>query len=216
MVAIAVDIWTDLVCPWCFIGKRRFEAALDGFEHRDAVEVRWRSFELDPGAPAESSMTIPERIRRDLGMSDRQADETAARVTALAAEVGLTYRLDIARPVNSFDAHRVMHLAEDRGVGEAVRERLMTAYTAEGAALGDHDTLVAEAAKAGLDGAATRTMLEGDAYTAAVRADEQRAAAVGVNAVPSFLGGGKYLVAGAQEVEVFTLLLRRAWEEAAA
>ncbi|MFC5750121.1 DsbA family oxidoreductase [Actinomadura rugatobispora] len=214
MVAIAVDIWTDLVCPWCFIGKRRFEAALGEFEHRDAVEVRWRSFELDPGAPAESTQTIPERIR-DLGMSEAQADEQAARVTALAAEVGLAYRLDLARPVNSFDAHRVMHLAEDEGVGEAVRERLMTAYTGEGAALGDHETLVAEAAKAGLDGGTTRTMLKGDAYTAAVRADEQRAAAVGVTAVPSFVGGGKYLVAGAQPAEVFALLLRRVWEEAA-
>jgi predicted DsbA family dithiol-disulfide isomerase len=215
MVAIAVDVWTDLVCPWCFIGKRRFEAALEGFEHRDAVEVRWRSFELNPGIVADSTLTVPEHMRRNMGMPGRQVDEALARITALAAEVGLAYRLDIARPVNSFDAHRVMHLAEDQGSGEAVRERLMTAYTEEGAALGDHDTLVAEAAKAGLDGAATRTMLEGDAYTDAVRADEREAAAVGVNAVPSFLGGGKYLVAGAQSVEVFELLLRRAWDEAA-
>ena len=216
MVAITVDIWSDLVCPWCFIGKRRFEAALQAFEHREDVGVRWRSFELDPGAPAENPLTIPQRVRRDLGMSDAQADETVARVTALAAEVGLTYRLDLARPVNSFDAHRVIHLAEDEGVGEAVRERLMTAFTAEGAPLGDRGTLVAEAAKAGLDAAATRAMLESDDYADAVRADEREAALAGVTGVPSFLAGGRYLVSGAQPVEVFTLLLRRAWEEAAA
>ncbi|MFI9556988.1 DsbA family protein [Nonomuraea endophytica] len=129
MTDITVDIWSDLVCPWCYIGHRRFAHALAAFEHRDAVQVRHRSFELDPRGSTEPTITLPERMRRDLGLPAPQARAGMARVAALAAEVGLEYRLDLAHPVNSFDAHRVQHAAADRGVGEAVRERLMRAYT---------------------------------------------------------------------------------------
>jgi predicted DsbA family dithiol-disulfide isomerase len=215
MAEIVVNIWTDLICPWCFIGKRRFEAALAKFEHRDSVQVRWRSFELDPNAPAEAVERAPALLQRKYGMSAEQAAEANARVTAIAAEVGLKYRLDESWPVNSFDAHRVMHLANDHGVGEAVRERLMTAYTGEGVALADHETLAAQAARAGLDERLTLAMLDGDDYTEAVRADEREAAAIGVNGVPGFLAG-RFLVSGAQPTEVFTTLLQRAWDEAAA
>jgi predicted DsbA family dithiol-disulfide isomerase len=216
MAEIMVDVWTDLVCPWCFIGKRRFEAALAEFEHRDSVQVRWRSFELDPDAPAEAVERAPALLQRKYGMSAEQAAEANARVTAIAAEAGLKYRLDESWPVNSFDAHRVMHLAADQGVGEAVRERLMTAYTSEGIALADHATLAAQAAEAGLDEKVTRTMLEGDDYAEAVRADEREAASIGVNGVPAFVANGRYLVSGAQPTEVFTLLLQRAWDDTAA
>jgi predicted DsbA family dithiol-disulfide isomerase len=216
MPEISVDIWMDLVCPWCFIGKRRFEEALSEFEHRDSVQVRWRSFELDPNASAEAVERAPALLQRKYGMTAEQAAEANARVTALAAEVGLKYRLEESWPVNSFDAHRVMHFATDQGVGRAVRERLMTAYTHEGVALGDRKTLAAQAAEAGLDEQATRAMLDGNDYTDAVRADEQEATAIGVNGVPAFVAAGKYLVSGAQPVEVFTLLLQRAGEEATA
>jgi predicted DsbA family dithiol-disulfide isomerase len=216
MTEIAVDIWTDLVCPWCFIGKRRFEAALGEFEHRDSVRVRWRSFELDPDAPAKAVEQAPALLRRKYGMSVEQAAEANARITALAAEEGLSYRLEESWPVNSFDAHRVMHFAADKGVGEAVRERLMTAYTSEGIDLGDRETLVAQAAKAGLDDQATATVLDGDEYADVVRADEREASEIGVNGVPAFVAGGRYLVSGAQPVEVFTLLLQRAWDDATA
>ncbi|WP_395110741.1 DsbA family oxidoreductase [Actinomadura sp. SCN-SB] len=210
MVEITVDVWSDLVCPWCFIGKRRFEAALEGFEHRDAVRVRWRSFELDPNAPTEAVERAPELLQRKYGMTAEQAAEANARVTTIAAEVGLTYRLDESWPVNSFDAHRVMHFAADQGVGDAVRERLMTAYTSEGVALGDRETLVAEVTKAGLDEAATWEVLKGDRYADAVRADEREAAEIGVRGVPAFVANGRYLVSGAQPVEVFERLLRTA------
>lgn len=208
MSEIHVEIWSDLLCPWCFIGKRRFEAALAGFEHRDDVRVTWRSFELDPGRSTGPELTIPQHISRDLGLAQPAADRVAAQVTDLAAEVGLTYRLDRARPVNSFDAHRLMHHAEAEGVGEPVRERLMTAYTAEGADLSDHDVLAGLAADAGLDGA--REVLSSNAYGEAVRADERRARDFGVTGVPSFVFAERLATSGAQPVGVFADLLTRA------
>ncbi|MCG5215274.1 DsbA family oxidoreductase [Streptosporangium sp. KLBMP 9127] len=215
MSEITVDIWSDLVCPWCFIGKRRFEAALGKFEHRDAVRVRWRSFELDPGAPRESEEAIPQRMRRDLGMSEAQARDGLSHITSLAADVGLTYRLEKARPVNSFDAHRLMQYAEDHGRGEAVRESLMRAYTADGAHLGDRETLTRLAAEAGLDGVAVRKVLEGEDYGDVVRADEELARRFRVSGVPSFVFAEKYSVSGAQPVEVFADLLKQVWEDRA-
>ncbi|GAA2107411.1 DsbA family oxidoreductase [Actinomadura alba] len=213
MTEIVVDIWSDLVCPWCYIGKRRFEAALAGFEHREAVRVRWRSYELDPDGPRDSDLTIPQRMQQDLGLSPLQAAQGADRVTSLAAEAGLTYRLADARPVNSFDAHRLMHFAADRGLGEPVRERLMRAYTAEGAHLADRETLASLAAEAGLDPAAVREVLEREDYTDAVRSDEERARRLGITGVPSFVFGRKYSVSGAQPVEAFADLLRQTWHE---
>lgn len=210
MREIAIEVWSDLVCPWCYIGKRRLEAAIDAFDGRDAVRVVWRSFELDPDAPRHAELTVPEHLQRDRRLSATQTAEAIGRVTALAAEAGLTYRLEQARPVNSFDAHRLMHLAEDRGVGEPVRERLMQAYTAEGADLGDPETLARLGAEAGLDPDATRAMLEGDGFAAAVRADERRARRFQVTGVPTFVVNEAYVVAGAQPVAVFAEALRRA------
>ncbi|MEU6798870.1 DsbA family oxidoreductase [Nonomuraea wenchangensis] len=210
---INVDVWSDLVCPWCHIGKRRFETALAAFEHRDSVRVRWRSFELDPHGSAEPGLTLPERHRRDVAGTAEQARQNLQRVTDLAAESGLTYRLDIARPVNSFDAHRLMHYADRAGHGEAVREALMRAYTAEGEVLSDIETLVRIAAANGLDATDTRALLKSTAFTDEVREDENLARTLGVSGVPTFVFANRYAISGAQSVEAFTRLLHQSWQE---
>ncbi|WUI01157.1 DsbA family oxidoreductase [Spirillospora sp. NBC_00431] len=210
MDSVTVDVWSDVVCPWCYIAKRRFETALDGFEHRDSVRVRWRSFELDPSGSPEPDLTLPERSRRDLGGTAEESARRMAMVTELAAQVGLVYRLDQARAVNSFDAHRLMQYGDHAGAGDEVRERLMRAYTAEGAVVSDVDTLVRIGADAGLDPRGTEAMLRGTDFTDAVRADEDLGHRLGVTGVPTFVFAGRYAVSGAQPPEVFARLLRQA------
>ncbi|MBO1332644.1 DsbA family oxidoreductase [Streptomyces sp. VRA16 Mangrove soil] len=209
MNEITVEIWSDVICPWCFIGKRKFEAALADFEHRDSVRVRWRSFELDPTTPKDIDETIAERMLRRQGIPPEHAAQLLAGVTATAAAEGLEYHLDKARPVNTFDAHRVVHLAADRDLAEPFQERLMRAYTAEGASLADRDTLVRLGTESGLDAAEVGKTLDGDDYADAVREDEDRAARLGVSAVPSFVFAETYVTSGAQPVETLTDLLRR-------
>ncbi|GAA3694913.1 protein disulfide isomerase FrnE [Nonomuraea antimicrobica] len=210
MTTLTVDIWSDLVCPWCYVGKRRFDKALAAFPGRDRVRVRWRSFELDPDGSREPSLTLPERSNRDLGGDRAETDRRMAMLTQLAAEEGLVYRLDRARAVNSFDAHRLMQYADRKGRGEQVRERLMSAYVAEGAIMSDLATLVRLAAEGGLDPGATRAVLDGDAFADEVRADERRARELGVSGVPTFVFGERYAVSGAQPVEVFAEVLGQA------
>jgi predicted DsbA family dithiol-disulfide isomerase len=212
---VSVDIWSDVVCPWCYLGKRRFEAALAGFAHREAVRVRWRSFELDPGAPARSDVLVPDMLRAKTGMSEAQVTESIERVTALAAGDGLAYRLAEARPVNTFDLHRLTHLAESCEAGDAVREALMHAYTSEAADLADPEVLVGLAAEAGLAPDAAVRLLAGNDFADEVRADEALARRLGIDGVPAFVLSGRYLVSGAQPVEVFATALRRAWDEVA-
>ncbi|WP_020579066.1 DsbA family oxidoreductase [Actinopolymorpha alba] len=214
MPEVTIDVWSDVVCPWCFIGKRRLDTALAAFEHRDAVTVQFHSFQLDPHAPRESAETLPERTQRDLGLATvEEASRLHAQVTALAAAEGLVYRLDRARLVNTYDAHRLLHFAAQDGRGEALQEQMSVAYTGEGAVLSDHDTLVALATDAGLDPAAARTVLAGDAFADAVASDRRRAQAVGITGVPAFLIGGRYLITGAQPAATLAEALRRVWNE---
>lgn len=212
---IAVDVWSDVVCPWCYLGKRRFEAALATFEHRDAVRVRWRSFELDPGTPARSDVLVPEMLRVKLGLDELQVEDSIEHITSLAAAEGLAYRLAEARPVNTFHLHRLLHLADSLDAGDAMREGLMRAYTSEAADLSDPEVLLELAADADLAPDAVRDLLAGDDFAAEVRADEALARQLGIRAVPAFVFLGKYLVSGAQPVEVFGTALDRAWHEAA-
>ena len=206
-----VEIWSDVVCPWCYIGKRRFEVALDRFAYRDAVEVVWRSFELDPHAPRRHPGTLDDLLARKMGATQAQAGEMNAQVTALAAAEGLEYRLDRAQPGNTFDAHRLIHLAADRGLQGAVNERLLRAYFTDGLAIGDAAVLVEVAVEAGLDAAEVRDVLASDAYAAAVRADEQRARALGIRGVPFVVVAEQYGVSGAQSPDVFLDALEQAW-----
>ncbi|MDS1272378.1 DsbA family oxidoreductase [Lipingzhangella sp. LS1_29] len=213
---ITVDVWFDVVCPWCLLGKRRFEAALSHFEHGDAVAVRWRSFELDPESPGRGELTIPQRMQRDLGLTPAQAEEKLRVLTELAAEAGLDYRLTEARPSNSFDAHRLMHYAESVGRGEEMRERLSIAYATESAIVSESSVLVQLATEAGLDDAATRHVLAGGDFSQQVRADEAQARQLGVTGVPTFVFAQRYALSGAQPVETFHRALTQVWQEATA
>ncbi len=208
-----VEIWSDVVCPFCYVGKRRFEAALAAFPHRDAVEVTWRSFELDADAPRSTSGNLVDRLAEKYRVTREQAAEMNANVVAMAAAEGLDFRLDEARPGNTLDAHRLIHHAGMQGLQGEAKERLLRAYFTEGRAIGERDTLVAVAVELGLDADETRAMLASDAYVEAVRHDELAAARYGIRGVPFFVVDGAFGVSGAQPTDVFTQLLERAWGE---
>lgn len=208
-----VEIWSDVVCPWCYIGKRRFERALEGFAHRGEVEVVWRSFELDPTAPAVRDGDPAERLAAKYGMSVAEARAAQLRITDAAAGEGLAYRLAAARSGNTFDAHRLLHLAAERGSQDRLKERLLSAYLCEEQAIGHPDVLTAAAAAAGIDAGEARAALESGAYADAVRSDEAEAAALGISAVPFFVIDRRYGVSGAQDPAVIRAALERAWGE---
>ncbi len=213
VVAMQVEIWSDVVCPWCYIGKRRFETALAGFEHRDEVEVVWRSYELDPKAPAEREGDPAVRIARKYGLSVDQARASQARITELAAVEGLDYHLDRAAGGNTFDAHRLIHLAARAGLGDAMKERLLRAHLVEALPIGNRDTLVSLAAEVGLDAGTVAGALAGDDFGDAVRTDELRAREIDVMGVPFFLFDGRLGISGAQDPQVLARVLDRAWAE---
>jgi predicted DsbA family dithiol-disulfide isomerase len=205
-----VEIWSDVICPWCYIGKRRFEAALARFPQREKVRVNWRSFELDPHAPRQQPGTLEGMLARKYGVSLAQAAAMNARVSLLASEAGLEYRLTDAKPGNTFDAHRLLHLAAARRLGGRATERLMHAYFCEGLPIGDHAALVQLAPEFGLDEAEALALLQSDAYADAVRADEARAAKFGITGVPFFVFDGKLGISGAQPVDVLVGALQQA------
>jgi len=208
-----VEIWSDIACPWCYIGRRRFEKALNQFEYRDHVEVIWRSHQLDPNAPRDYSGTVDDLLAQKHGMSRKQAEAANAHVTALAAQEGLDYHLEMAHPVNSFDAHRLIHLAAQQHLQSEMKERLQKAYFTDGLVISDHETLVQLAAEVGLDIDETREMLASEMYGAVVRADGRRAQTLGSNGVPFFVFDEKFAVSGAQPTELFLRVLERAWAE---
>jgi predicted DsbA family dithiol-disulfide isomerase len=208
-----VEIWSDLLCPFCYIGKRKFETALADFAHRDEVEVVWRSFELMPDAARESEQDMHAMLAAKLGGNRARAEAMNAHVTNQAAAVGLAYDLDRAHPTNSFDAHRLIHLAADHGLQDAAKERLLAAHFTEAQHLGRRDTLQELATEIGLDTQEVADVLAGDAYAAAVRADEAEARALGINGVPFFVINRKYGISGAQPSEVFLEALQTIWGE---
>jgi predicted DsbA family dithiol-disulfide isomerase len=213
MEKLRIQIWSDIACPWCHVGKRRLEAALARFPHHDAVEITWRAFELDPAAPAvREAIPYAQRLGQKYGTSTAQAQGMIDRMTEVARADGLDFRFDRARPGNTFDAHRLIHLAADRGLQDAVKERFLRAYLTEGEAIGDPETLARLASEAGLDRDEATAVLRGDAYAAEVRQDEAEASAHGIRAVPFFVIG-RYGVSGAQPAELLLQALHRAWEE---
>jgi predicted DsbA family dithiol-disulfide isomerase len=218
---VRVDIWSDVVCPWCSIGRARFARALADFEHRDDVEVVWRSYELDPDAAP--SPTTPaghggyaQRLAAKYGTSLAEAEERIEHITSVAASEGLDLRFDRMRRGNTFDAHRLLHLALDRGVQEAVKERLDRATFAEGLPVSDIDALVQVGVDGGLDEDEVRAVLLSDRYADAVRADEAQAQAYGIRGVPFFVIDGRYGVSGAQSPEVLLDVLAEAFTSSAA
>lgn len=202
-----VEIWSDVVCPWCYIGKRRFEAALGRFEQADDVEVVWKSFELDPSAPVLRGSTA-EHLARKYGMTLEQVARSHERLTELAAAEGLEYHLDETQGGNTFDAHRLLQAAKERGFGDAMKERLLRAYFTERVAIGEREELVRLGEELEVEDAAE--LLDSDAYADAVRRDEHEARLLGIAAVPFFVIDRYYAVEGAQPPDTILAALRQA------
>ena len=206
-----VEIWSDVVCPWCYLGKRRFEQALEGFEHRDEVEVVFRSFELDPTITPGTTEATVDMLARKYGMSLAQAHDAQRQMEQRAAGDGLEFRMDGLRSGNTRDAHRLLHLAKEHGKEPELVERLHRAYFTEQTSVFDADTLADLAVEVGLDRADAEKVLATDAYADAVEADERTARELGATGVPFFVIDRRYGVSGAQPVDVLRQALERAY-----
>jgi predicted DsbA family dithiol-disulfide isomerase len=210
---LRVDIWADVSCPWCYVGERTLEQALDRFAHRDGVEIVWRSFEQEPLAPRVASESYVEQLARSCRTQLPQAHAMIERMVDIAAEVGVELRFDRIRGGNTFDAHRLLHLARERGKQHALAARLRRAYHTEGQAIGDRDVLAVLAGDTGLDGGEVRDVLDGDRYTDDVRRDESIARELGITGVPYFVVAGRIGVSGAQPAEMLLGALEWGWAE---
>ncbi|MBD2701373.1 DsbA family oxidoreductase [Spirosoma sp. BT702] len=208
-----VEIWSDVMCPFCYIGKRKFEAGLAQFAHKEDVTITWKSFQLNPAMETDPSKNINQYLADIKGWSLEQAEQMNARVTDIAREVGLDYHFDQAIVANSWDAHRFIQLAKKHGLGDAAEERLFRAYFTEGKNTADHATLVELGEGIGLDTSEIEAMLVSDDYTDAVRQDVYEAQQLGVRGVPFFVINRRYAVSGAQQPETFQGALETAWAE---
>lgn len=208
-----IDIWSDVVCPWCYVGKRRLERALADFPYAADVEVVWHSFELDPTAPQGGDRPTTEVLAAKYGRSAEEMRQMQQQLIDLAAADDLELRLFDNVHTRTVDAHRLLHLARSTGQQGELKERLLAAYFTEARNIGDHDVLQQVAVAAGLDAARVGEVLAGDEYADEVRADLEQARAYGVQGVPFFVLDGRYAISGAQPVEVFEQALRQAWSE---
>jgi predicted DsbA family dithiol-disulfide isomerase len=209
-----VEIWSDVVCPWCYLGKRRFERALESFAHRDEVEVVYRSFELDPSAPVGTTRPTVELLASKYGLSAQQANDAQRQMEQHAAADGLTFRMDGLRRASTRDAHRLLQLAKSRRRQAELTERLHRAYFTEQASIFDHASLTNLAAEAGLDRDEVSRVLAGDEYADAVDADADTARRLGANGVPFFVIDRRYGISGAQPAGTLTQALEQAWADA--
>ncbi|RBP08054.1 DsbA family oxidoreductase [Rossellomorea aquimaris] len=208
-----IEIWSDYVCPFCYIGKRHLEEALHQFPERDQVEIAFKSFELDPNAPVDTDMSIQEILSKKYGTSLEQAKNMTDSMTKQAATVGLDFRFDTSIPTNTFDAHRLTNYAKTKGKETELTEILLHAHFTLSKHIGDKETLVRLAEQAGLDAEESQAVLEGDEFTQDVRADEEEARQIGVQGVPFFVINRKYAISGAQPSDVFLSSIQKVWEE---
>ena len=210
-----IEVWSDVVCPWCYIGRRRLEHALRDFTPAAEVEITWRSYQLNPALPPGTAVPTLDYLASRFGPQSRTMVD---RVAGLARGEGLDFHFETALTVNTLDAHRVLHLAADLGLADAAEERLMRAHFTEGADLSDHETLTKLMVEAGADEERVRTVLAGTEYADAVQADIDMARRLGANGVPFFVIDRKYGISGAQAAETFLHALRTAYaaEEAGA
>jgi predicted DsbA family dithiol-disulfide isomerase len=211
-----VEIWADVVCPWCYLGKKRFERALTDFEHGDQVQVVYRSFELDPTAPHGVTTPTVERLAEKYGMSPSEADQAQRQMEERAAADGLTFRMAGLRSGNTRDAHRLLQLAKEAGLQSQLMERLQRAYFTDEESIFDHATLTRLVTETGLDRDAVAAVLASDLYTDHVETDEQMAEALGATGVPLFVIDRKYGISGAQPPETIASVLEQVWDDAPA
>ena len=207
-----VEIWSDVACPFCYIGKHRFEAGLERFANRGEVEVVYKSFELDPNAPANPSYDLHDMLAKKFGVSREQAAAMNRQVAEGAQDTGIEFRFERAIPANTRDAHRLIKYAGEFGKSGEMAERLYKAYFTEGRHVGDVKTLADIAAEAGLDRDVAAEALNGGKYADEVVEDSREAGGLGARGVPFFVIDRKYAVSGAQSSEVFREALERAWQ----
>ncbi len=208
-----VDIWSDVMCPFCYIGKRHFEQALEEFEHQGKVEVVWHSFQLDPDAKPQPGKDAYTYLAERKGQSVEWSRQAHKQVTEMAARAGLHYDFDKVRIANSFDAHRLVQLARKYGKGDNMEEQLFKGHFTEGKDVGDHKVLTEMAKAIGLDEQETKNVLNSNTYAAEVQADIETAERIGVRGVPFFVINNKYGISGAQPPATFVQALNKAWEE---
>lgn len=206
-----VSIWSDVRCPFCYIGKRKFEKALEAFSDKDKVEVIWRSFELDPDLETRTDVNVVDYIAAIKGMSKEQAEEMHDHVSRVAGEVALEFHFDRAVLANSFNAHRLIQLAKSYGLGNEMEEQLFQAHFTDGKNIDDHEVLVQAGVAVGIDEKEVKDMLSSGAFAEAVRRDEEEAHAIGVRGVPFFVFNDRYAVSGAQSPDVFLQALHQSW-----
>ncbi|WP_201715045.1 DsbA family oxidoreductase [Rossellomorea arthrocnemi] len=208
-----IEVWSDYVCPFCYIGKRHLEMALEKFPQRDKVEIEFKSFELDPGAPVHTEYSIQELLSKKYGTSIEQAKNMTDSMSQQAATVGLDFQFDTNIPTNTFDAHRLTKYAKLKGKEAEMTEILLHAHFTLSKHIGDKDTLVEFAKQAGLDEKEAETVLSGSDHSQEVRMDEDQAGQIGVQGVPFFVINRKYAISGAQPSDVFLNSIQKVWEE---
>lgn len=208
-----IEIWSDFVCPFCYIGKRKLEQALEKFPHRDKVEVQFKSYQLDPDAKYDPELTFYETFSKLKGMPLDQVKVMNEQVRQHAEQVGLTYHFDTMKYANTFDAHRLAQYAKENGKGDELTERLFYAHFTESKLISDHETLIDLAKEVGLDESEVKDVLETNKFTEEVEADIEMARNIGVQGVPFFVFNRKYAVSGAQPTETFLAALEKVWEE---
>jgi predicted DsbA family dithiol-disulfide isomerase len=208
-----IEIWSDVMCPFCYIGKRRFEDALQQFAHKDSVEIEWKSFQLNPDMVTDPSVNINQYLANAKGWTLEYAQQMNNHVTEMAAEVGLTYHMDNAVVANSFNAHRFTHLAKKHSLGANAEEALFKAYFTDGKNVDDTDTLIELGTSIGLNAEEVKQTLATDAFANDVKHDIAEAQYLGIKGVPFFVMNSKYGVSGAQAVPVFSQTLEKAFEE---
>jgi predicted DsbA family dithiol-disulfide isomerase len=208
-----VEIWSDVMCPFCYIGKRKFEKALDQFPQKEKIQVEWKSFQLNPQMKTEPGKSINDYLAEVKGWTPDYAQQVNDHVTGLASEVGLEYNMDKAVVANSFDAHRFVQFAKTKGLGDAAEEQLFKAYFTDGKDTSNLETLVELGNEIGLDTHELRTVLEGTRFSDEVRKDIYEAQQVGAKGVPFFVLDRKYAVSGAQQPETFLGALEQSFAE---
>ncbi|MBU3161589.1 DsbA family oxidoreductase [Clostridium frigoris] len=208
-----IEVWSDFVCPFCYIGKRRLEIALEKFEYKDEVELIFKSFELDPSAKKKFDGNINEIIAKKYGIPVEQAKASNNQIATQAKVIGLNYNFDDLVPTNTFDAHRVAHYAKTQGKMNELSERILKAYFVDSLNISDHKVLASLACEVGLNSEKALSILESDKYSNEVRKDEETASKLGISGVPYFVINNKYTISGAQPSEIFLEALEKAREE---
>ena len=208
-----VEIWSDIMCPFCYIGKRKFEKALENFEGKENVQVEWKSFLLDPNLKSENGKNIHEVLAEKKGWTKEYAQRMNNQVAGMAKEVGLNYQFDKVVPANTYTAHRLTHLAAKHGLQDQMEEKLFHAYFTDGTDIGNIEALVELAVEVGLNEQEVREVLVSDEFAEDVKSDAYEGEQIGVRGVPFFVLDRKYAVSGAQPPEVFLKALDTAWNE---